>query len=271
MAATFDIAKSGDLVAVLTLPKTTFRLGESILGVVDINHPLSNRHGSGRRVLKMSALLESHETIPTALLPLSPRGGLSPQPRLIKVHAEYHAGYTPFNTRMSFEMDVPGDVTPGYTFTAEPKGNDGATGQSRDDQRAKQRHAQDNHVRRNVHHDDEEEDPNEPGGLSYSLRLAFLVASPPSEEGLPPGHRHGSGASSVVPNAKDGDNGFFTATDGLAPVVPVLRRTVADEGDKAKMDLVGYDEMAVETVQCEIPVRVLPGAIGEGEGVSAVL
>ena len=53
--------------------------------------------------------------------------------------------------------------------------------------------------------------------------------------------------------------------------MPFLRRTVADDGDKSKMDLVGYDEMVVETVQCEIPVRVLPGVVGEGEGVGVVL
>jgi hypothetical protein len=218
----------------------------------------------------MSAYLESHETIPTALLPLSPRGGISAQPRIVQVQAEYHAGYTSFNTRMSFEMDVPPNAAPGYTFQAIPQDEKPTNGKIASNARPtpSSRPAQSAHKGA-----PREEDENEPGGLSYSLRLAFLVASPPSEEGLPPGHRHGAGASSVVPNAKDGDNGFFTATDGLAPVVPVLRRTVADDGDKTKMDLVGYDEMLVETVQCEIPVRILPGCVRDEEraGVSVVL
>ena len=275
-SASFDIAKSGELVAVLTLIKTTFRLGESILGVVDINHALSNRHAhsAGRRVLKMSAYLESHETIPSALLPLSPRGGLSPQPRLVKVHADFHAGYTAFGTRMSFQLDVPGDATPGYTFRAASKADVAASAGVGKSQAARARQSNGQSGRNpDLDPDFLESEHESPGGLTYALRLAVLVASLPSEDdaNLPPGHRHGNGAMSVVPNAKDGDNGFFMASDGLTPVVPVLRRTVADEGDKSKMELVGYDEMHTETVQCEIPVRVLPGVVAEGEGVELVL
>ena len=46
---TYDIAKDGDIVAVFTLIKTTYRLGESVLGVVDLNGPKSDR-----KVLKVS-------------------------------------------------------------------------------------------------------------------------------------------------------------------------------------------------------------------------
>jgi len=49
MIASYDIAKDGEVVAVLTLIKSTFRLGESILGVVTFNRPASER-----RVLKVS-------------------------------------------------------------------------------------------------------------------------------------------------------------------------------------------------------------------------
>jgi len=45
----YDIAKDGHLVAVLTLIKSTYRLGESVLGVVTFNQPRVER-----RVLKVS-------------------------------------------------------------------------------------------------------------------------------------------------------------------------------------------------------------------------
>lgn len=43
-SASYDIAKDGDMVAVLTLIKTTYRLGETVLGVVAFNSPGSERH-----------------------------------------------------------------------------------------------------------------------------------------------------------------------------------------------------------------------------------
>lgn len=43
-SASYDIAKDGDVVAVLTLIKTTYRLGETVLGVVSFNSPAAERH-----------------------------------------------------------------------------------------------------------------------------------------------------------------------------------------------------------------------------------
>jgi hypothetical protein len=43
MKASYDIAKDGEIVAVLTLVKTTYRLGESVLGVVSFNDESSRR------------------------------------------------------------------------------------------------------------------------------------------------------------------------------------------------------------------------------------
>ena len=39
LAVSYDIAKDGEQVAVLTFVKSAYRLGESILGVIDINFP----------------------------------------------------------------------------------------------------------------------------------------------------------------------------------------------------------------------------------------
>ena len=55
--ASYDIAKDGDMVAVLTLIKTTYRLGESVLGVVTFNQPSYER-----RVLKVG--LHPNDMIP---------------------------------------------------------------------------------------------------------------------------------------------------------------------------------------------------------------
>ena len=54
----YDIAKDGEQVAVLTFVKSAYRLGEAILGIVDINGP------PGRtRVLKVRPLFESFSTL----------------------------------------------------------------------------------------------------------------------------------------------------------------------------------------------------------------
>ena len=57
-AASFDIAKNGEVVAVLTLVKTAYRLGETVLGVVSFNEPRSHR-----RVLKVSVLISPNADV----------------------------------------------------------------------------------------------------------------------------------------------------------------------------------------------------------------
>ena len=44
MLVSYDIAKDGQMVAIMTLIKSTFRIGESILGVVSVNAGLTDRH-----------------------------------------------------------------------------------------------------------------------------------------------------------------------------------------------------------------------------------
>jgi hypothetical protein len=55
MIASYDIAKDGEMIAVLTLIKTSYRLGESVLGVVDLNG------ASHRRVLKVNSFVDTLE------------------------------------------------------------------------------------------------------------------------------------------------------------------------------------------------------------------
>ncbi|ORY33810.1 Rgp1-domain-containing protein [Naematelia encephala] len=219
--ASFDIAKEGDIVAVLTLIKTTYRLGESVLGVVSFND-----HCSDRRVLKLSAFLESHEIIPENLLPVSANtAGRAKQPALARLHAEHHSAYAINTSRLSFSLDIPSDATPGFQLAAGPEGDT--------------------------------------GGLEWRVRLAFLVSSPPKrhvrrksmDEKSMNKHRHQAIHLVRVPyeegKDKDKDYQLFQASTTISPLFPHLQ----DEGNER----VTWNEASVEVVECEVPVRVLAG------------
>jgi hypothetical protein len=199
------------------LIKTTFRLGETVLGVVTFNDP-----SASRRVLKVSAFLESHELIPEALLPLSAStSGRAKQPPLARLHAEHRSSYTVNTSRLSFSLDIPSDATPDFGITA---GEDGFK-----------------------------------GGLEWRLRISFLVAVPRRTHH----HRHvetEAGADSQNQNhavhllplpdgANDTDNSFYAASTGLSPLLPIMQH-----GKQ-----VAWEECKVETVECEVPLKVLAG------------
>jgi hypothetical protein len=214
--ASYDIAKDGEIVAVLTLVKTTFRLGETVLGVVSFNDPTSIR-----RVLKVSAFLESHEIIPEPLLPLSASSaGHAKHPALSRLHAEHRSAYTVNTSRLSFSLDIPSDSTPDFAITAG------------DDRRR--------------------------GGLQWKLRIAFLVSAPSHrQKHHSHGHEHEHDTRKQAPihllplpeTLNDPDNALYAASTGLSPLVPVI------EGGKQ----VAWEEMKIETVECEVPIKVLAG------------
>jgi hypothetical protein len=94
------------------------------------------------------------------------------------------------------------------------------------------------------------------GGVEWRLRIAFLVAVPRHHH-----HKHHdrhdndqkhSNAVHLLPlpeGANDIDNTFFAASTGLPPLVPVMQ-----DGEQ-----VAWEECKVETVECEVPLRVIPG------------
>lgn len=101
------------MVAVLTLVKTTYRLGETVLGVVTFNDIQDHR------VLKLTAYLESHEVIPEPLLaPSASSSGRVRQPDLRRNHAESRTTYAQFTNRTAFSLDIPSDATPGFSLSA---------------------------------------------------------------------------------------------------------------------------------------------------------
>ena len=219
--SSYDIAKDGDPVAVLTLTKTVFRLGESVLGVVTFNEYQTDRH-----VLKLSAFLESNEIIPETLFP----HGQTRQPRLDRLHAEYRTGYAAFTSRLAFSLDIPSDVTPGFSLAAGPEG--------------------------------------EKGGLEWRIRLAMLVTVPRRRHRQSLDRDAGSGdavASATyllaVPSARgDRDNTVYTASTSLAPVMPSHRKAREQEsGGERISELEEWREMETETIECQVPIRVLAG------------
>ncbi|CAE6472273.1 unnamed protein product, partial [Rhizoctonia solani] len=98
----YDIAKDGKTVAVITFVKASYRLGETILGAIEFNTP--NMEG---QVLKYSATLESTESFALH----------TPAPQTRK-HAEHHVAYASGAQRAAFSLDIPSDGTPTFVLRA---------------------------------------------------------------------------------------------------------------------------------------------------------
>ena len=101
--ASYDVNKDGVKVAVLTFTKSAYRLGETITGVVELNERTSRA-----RVLKVSAILESHETLPSTISPPSSARHLR------RSHAESHSSFTLNTLRTTFSLDIPSDASPAF-------------------------------------------------------------------------------------------------------------------------------------------------------------
>ncbi|KAL0945622.1 hypothetical protein HGRIS_014776 [Hohenbuehelia grisea] len=101
--ASYDVNKEGVRVASLTFTKSAYRLGETVLGVVELN----DRTGRSK-VLKLSATLEAQESLPTSLSPSSTSRHLR------RVHAEHHSSFVASTLRTTFSLDIPSDATPAF-------------------------------------------------------------------------------------------------------------------------------------------------------------
>ncbi|CAK5278779.1 unnamed protein product, partial [Mycena citricolor] len=115
----YDITKDGVTVAVLTFPKSAYRLGETVNGVVEINwrngrgrvlqvvsvpamiHPLTN-------AAQLTALLEAHESFPELATTR-------------RVHAEHHARFVLGTLRLGFALDIPSDGSPAFDIVWDRK------------------------------------------------------------------------------------------------------------------------------------------------------
>ncbi|KAG6876531.1 hypothetical protein C0993_002420 [Termitomyces sp. T159_Od127] len=129
--ASYDVNKDGVKVAVLTFAKGAYRLGETVVGVVEINErqsrarvvqvrrpsphpihlltprPLSHLHPPAR-ARQLSAILEAHESLPSTIAPRAPTRQLK------RVHAEHHAAHLLATLRTTFALDIPADAAPAF-------------------------------------------------------------------------------------------------------------------------------------------------------------
>ncbi|KAJ7596555.1 Rgp1-domain-containing protein [Mycena floridula] len=101
--ASYDVNKDGVKVAVLTFPKSAYRLGETIVGVVELN-----RRTSRSRVMQLSAMLETQEYFPSSI------SGPSNSRHLRRVHAEHHSSFALSTLRTTFSLDIPSDASPAF-------------------------------------------------------------------------------------------------------------------------------------------------------------
>ncbi|KAK7047236.1 Golgi membrane exchange factor (Ric1p-Rgp1p) subunit [Paramarasmius palmivorus] len=102
----FDMQKGDVKVAVFTLTKSAFRLGETVLGVVEVNERCSRS-----RVLQLSARLETHENLPATIsIPLT----ATSKQQLKHVHAEHHTNFVLGTLRTTFSLDIPSHASPAF-------------------------------------------------------------------------------------------------------------------------------------------------------------
>lgn len=253
----YDVNKDGVQVAVLTFTKSAYRLGETVLGVVELNSPSTRG-----RVLKLSAMLEAHESLPASIA----MSGNSRQLR--RVHAEHHSSFIPSMLRTTFALDIPPDASPAFQVDLE----EGAAAGNRASA----------------------------GGLEWKVRLCLLVAvaSSPSKTGQEGKLKHlvrdgprGEWATawraspSIAPMEKLGpsrNQNQTTVTPGgtmmswasyFASFVGTAGETGYHDGDEVVDDEVAveetqdtgaavedkWQELKVETVECEVPIKVWPG------------
>ncbi|KAJ6559322.1 hypothetical protein B0H10DRAFT_2201213 [Mycena sp. CBHHK59/15] len=177
----YDITKDGVMVAVLTFPKSAFRLGETVSGVVEVNW----RGGRGR-VLQLTALLEAHESLPSALA--TPPGSPATERYLRRVHAEHHARFVLGTLRLGFALDIPSDGSPAFGVVGSSTGG----------------HA---------------------GGLEWKVRLCLLVAVAREESDTGTEGVRAKGLMRDVDEADGGGRGAWGSAWRAPPRLGVLERT----------------------------------------------
>lgn len=103
--ATYDIAKDGQLAAVLTLARSRYRLGDTVQAILRVNQAEALV-----RVVRVSAVLESHEEIDgtLALLPHARAEKLTRQ-----VHAVHHES-TLDTEQTTLSLTIPSGATPEF-------------------------------------------------------------------------------------------------------------------------------------------------------------
>ncbi|KAF9265604.1 Rgp1-domain-containing protein [Marasmius fiardii PR-910] len=288
----YDVNKSGVKVAVLTFSKSAFRLGETVLGVVEVNE----RH-SRARVLKLSAHLETCENLPSYLCS-SPQNSTTAK----RVHASHHCSFVLGSLRTTFSLDIPSDASPAFQVSVDPSSVEAPS-----------------HPYMNGQGPPSSSDSTKPGGLEWKVRLSLLVAiaSESADKGtegvliknlIRDGERGEWGCGWVVPPRGTGlleklpkpkapsppslgsgtGKGFvrswtsFLMGEDSQSEVDSLSVSSVDDGEESGYDGIKpdrhggvgmgvdfsgcgrggegeWEEVKTEMVECEVPIRVWPG------------
>lgn len=247
----YDVNKDGVKVAVLTFPKSAYRLGETVMGVVELNELRSRA-----RVLSLSALLEAQERLPG---PISTAGNVR---HMRRVHAEHHSSFVASTLRTTFSLDIPSDASPAFQV------------QIGEEQQGM-------------------------GGLSWRVKLCLLVGvasesmevesngsrfkhlvrdGRAGEWGVP--YRASESIAPMERTKGESETGPATWTQYLVSSLLGSGERRYHDGDEEEVDEEeegegeeeggwpepkeedkerGWKEVKVETVECEVPIRMWPG------------
>ncbi|KAG8698972.1 hypothetical protein FRC09_006912 [Ceratobasidium sp. 395] len=234
----FDIAKNGQTVAVVTFIKAAYRLGETILGAIEFNDP--SLEGC---VLKYSAILESTESLALH----------TPAPQTRK-YAEHNAALALGTQRAAFSLDIPSDSAPSFALVLKPNEPNGKG--------LPNGHAalQNGLAARGIKPIGTIE-----GGLQWRVRMAFVVC-------MSPRTRH------VVRDGPGNEWGdAWRATGELAPLGPASDASASGGGSESWGAFFGrwtgeegaeeapegeekWTKLKLETLECQLPIHVFPGS-----------
>ncbi|KAI0307460.1 Rgp1-domain-containing protein [Multifurca ochricompacta] len=252
----YDVNKDGIKVAVLTFMKSAWRLGETVLGVVELN----DREGSAR-ILKLSAMLEAHETLPSEIAAPPDARHMS---YMRRVHAEHHASFMPQTLRTTFALDIPSDAAPAFRLSLGGASSEGGLAWKVRLCLLVAVATPDAQVRCM-----EREGPRGQWGSTWIAtdtlapreRLSKIVepaSAPhaPKARSTSPATR--SWASFLASTFLSVSEGAFHDGDEEPPDEKDRDELAEGEADLGGGEE-GWRELAVETVECEVPVMVWPG------------
>jgi RAB6A-GEF complex partner protein 2 len=181
-----------------------------------------------------------------------------------RVHAEHHASLLSCTLRTAFSLDIPSDAAPAFTLEMNEDRSAGLSGDTLDKTSAKK------------------------GGVEWRVRVCLLVCVVPDGarlRGVGYAGEHGEWAKALVPlpgplaRRPPKQHLVSASTDSLSSggwtdwltsaFTTTTERTYHDgdldeEAEKVEDDVdseddSGWEEMRVEMVECEVPVRVWPG------------
>jgi len=219
---TFEVTKNSHKVAVLTFVKSAYRLGETVLGVLDMN-----TDGAPAKVLAISVMLEAHEFLPVTWAAVDPVTGLARNLR--RVHAEHHESLAPYTSRTTFGLNIPSDASPEFRIESTGRAPGG-------------------------------------GGVSWKIRICLLVAiargrtahlaqdGDGSGWGTPWSARSSIAPSEIITN----ESGEEPSRLGASSWASMFATPFLSRASSARELDVG-EALALETVECEVPIKVWPG------------